>query len=135
MSEPTVHLLASVTGLPTPHGYSYAASARGELVFFAGQVAFDAAGNLLGRGDFAAQVRQVFANLQLVLAAEGCSPTSVVRITYYVVGPTRERLLAIRAVRDEVFSAHKPAATLIGVAALSDPDMLFEVEAVAARAP
>jgi enamine deaminase RidA (YjgF/YER057c/UK114 family) len=135
MSEPIVHLLASVPGLATPYGYSYAASARGELVFFSGQVAFNADGNLVGQSDFAAQVRQVFANLQLVLAAEGCSPASVVRITYYVVGPARERLLVVRAARDEVFGAHKPAATLLGVAALSHPDMMFEVDAVAVRAP
>lgn len=134
MSEPTIHLIDSVPGLATPPGYSYAASAPGELVFFAGQVALDADGKMVGVGDFAAQVKQSFANLGLALAAAGCSPASVLKVNYYVVGLTRERLLAIRAVRNEFFSAPRPAATLIGVSMLFDPDALLEVEVVAVKA-
>jgi enamine deaminase RidA (YjgF/YER057c/UK114 family) len=135
MSEPAVQVIASVPGLATPPGYSYAASAPGELVFFAGQVALDAQGNLVGRGDFAAQVRQAFANLGLALSAAGCSPAGVLRVSYYVVGLTRERLLAVRAARDEFFRGPKPAATLLGVAALFDPDALIEIEVIAVRGP
>lgn len=135
MSESSVRLLASVPGLATPPGYSYAASAPGELVFFAGQVALDADGKMVGVDDFAAQVRQAFANLRLVLAAAGCSPESVLRITYCIVGLTRERLLAMRAVRDEVFPVHRPASALLGVAALFMPEALIEIEVVAARSP
>lgn len=132
---PIVQTISSVPGLSTPPGYSYAASAPGELVFFAGQVALDADGKLVGRDDFVAQVRQTFANLRLVLDAAGCSPHTVVRVNYYVVGLNRERLLAIRSFRDEVFTLHKPASTLIGVPVLFDPDALIEIEVVAARAP
>jgi len=132
MSDP-VQLLSSVPGLATPPGYSYAASAPGELVFFAGQVALDAEGQMVGRGDFDAQVRQTFANLGLVLAAAGCAPTTVLRVNYYVIGLTRERLLSIRSVRNEFFAGTKPASTLIGVAALFDPDALIEIEVVAVR--
>jgi enamine deaminase RidA (YjgF/YER057c/UK114 family) len=135
MSEPTVRLISSVPGLATPPGYSYAASSPGELVWFAGQVALDADGQIVGRGDFAAQVRQAFANLALALTAAGCTPEGVLRVSYYVVGLTRERLLAIRGARDAFFPDAKPAATLLGVAALFDPDALIEIEVVAARAP
>jgi enamine deaminase RidA (YjgF/YER057c/UK114 family) len=133
MSESSVQLIASVPGLATPPGYSYAASAPGPLVFFAGQVALDADGNMVGRGDFDAQVRQTFANLELVLAAAGCSFATVLRVNYYVVGLTRERLLAVRATRNTYFTETKPASTLIGVQALFDPDALIEVEVVAVR--
>jgi enamine deaminase RidA (YjgF/YER057c/UK114 family) len=127
--------IAAVPGLATPPGYSYAASSPGpgELVFFAGQVALDEHGNMIGRDDFAAQVRQSFANLGLALAAAGCTPASVLRVNYYVVGLTRERLLAVRNVRNEFFVDTKPAATLLGVAALFDPDALIEIVVVAAR--
>ena len=133
MSKP-VQLIQSVPGLATPPGYSYAASAPGELVFFAGQVALDPDGNIVGRGDFAAQVRQSFANLGLALEAAGCSPATVLRVNYYVVGLTRERLLEIRSERNKFFPDGKPAATLIGVSLLFDPDALIEIEVVAARA-
>jgi enamine deaminase RidA (YjgF/YER057c/UK114 family) len=134
MSDSPVRLISNVPGLATPPGYSYAASAPGELVFFAGQVALDVEGNLVGRGDFPAQVRQAFANLGLALAGAGCSPASVLRVTYYIVGLTRERLLAVRSVRNEFFPAAKPAATLLGVAALFEPDALIEIEVIAVRA-
>ena len=133
-TESSVHLISAVPGLATPPGYSYAASAPGELVFFAGQVALDAQSNMVGRGDFTAQVRQTFANLGLALAAAGCTPAGVLRVSYYVVGLTRERLLAIRSVRDEFFPGPKPASTLLGVAALFDPDALIEIEVIAVRA-
>jgi enamine deaminase RidA (YjgF/YER057c/UK114 family) len=134
MTDPSIQVIASVPGLATPPGYSYAASAPGELVFFAGQVALDPQGHLVGRSDFTVQVRQAFANLELALAAAGCTPASVLRVSYYVVGLTRERLLAIRAARDEFFRGPKPAATLLGVAALFDPDALIEIEVIAVRA-
>jgi enamine deaminase RidA (YjgF/YER057c/UK114 family) len=130
----SIQLIQTVPGLATPPGYSYAASAPGELVFFAGQVALDADGNMVGRDDFSAQVRQTFANLGLALKAAGCSPATVLRVNYYVVGFTRERLLEIRTERNKFFPDAKPASTLIGVSALFDPDALLEIEVVAARA-
>lgn len=134
MSDSTVQLVSSVPGLATPPGYSYAASAPGELVFFAGQVALDAQGEMVGRGDFDVQVRQTFVNLGLALTAAGCSPSTVLRVNYYVVGLTRERLLTVRAARTQFFP-DKPAATLIGVAALFDPEALIEIEVIAVRRP
>jgi enamine deaminase RidA (YjgF/YER057c/UK114 family) len=133
MSDASAQFISSVPGLATPPGYAYAASAPGELVFFAGQVALDADGTMVGRGDFAAQVRQSFANLGLALKAAGCSFAGVLRVSYYVVGLDRERLLAVRAARNEYFADPKPAATLLGVAALFDPDALIEIEVIAVR--
>jgi enamine deaminase RidA (YjgF/YER057c/UK114 family) len=133
MSGASIRFISSVPGLSTPPGYSYVASSSGELVLFAGQVALDAQGNLVGSGDFDAQVRQTFANLGRVLAAAECAAADVLRVSYYVVGLTRERVLAIRAQRDVFFADPKPAATLLGVAALFHPDALIEIEVIAAR--
>lgn len=126
--------VSEVPGLPKPPGYSYAASA-GDLVFFAGQVPVDAHGKIVGAGDFAAQARQAFANLKVALAAAGCSFGTVLRFNYYVVGLDKEKVLALRGVRDELLGEPRPASTLIGVAALFDPDALIEIEVVAARTP
>lgn len=113
---------------------SIAQPAPGELVFFAGYVALDPDGKMVGGGDFAAQLRQAFANLGLLLAAAGCSPASVLKVTCFVVGVTRERPLAIRTERDAFFTGPRPTATLHGVAALFDPDALIEIEVIAACA-
>jgi enamine deaminase RidA (YjgF/YER057c/UK114 family) len=135
MSESSpVHYIASVPGLPSPPGYSYAAYASGDIVFFAGQVPLDARGEVVGRGDFAAQMRQTFANLSRALTEAGCTPESILKISYFVVGLERDRLLALRAARDAFFPVGvKPASTLLGVAALFNPDVLVEIEVVAVR--
>ena len=52
-------------------------------------------------------------------------------ITFFVVDYRREHLPVIEAGRLALFGDHKPADTLVGVQALSHPDHLIEVEAVA----
>jgi enamine deaminase RidA (YjgF/YER057c/UK114 family) len=58
-------------------------------------------------------------------------PDQVTRITIYVAHYTPEHLPAIEEGRVALFGDHKPADTLVGVAALSRPDFLIEVEAIA----
>jgi enamine deaminase RidA (YjgF/YER057c/UK114 family) len=133
MSDATIRFVSTVPGLPTPPGYSYAASTSGELVWLAGQVSMDADGNVVAPGDFEAQMRQTFVNVTRVLAEAGCAPTDVLKVTYFVVGLTRERLLAVRSERERFFGTHRPATTLLGIAALFHPDALVEIEVIAHR--
>lgn len=118
--------------LPTPASYTQVIAASGSrLVFVAGQVADDADGNLVGRGDLAAQARQAFANVGRSVAAAGARPQQVARITIYVVHHRPEYLPDISAARMAVFGDHKPADTLVGVETLAEPGYLIEVEAIA----
>jgi len=118
--------------LPTPLGYTHVIVAAGtRLVFVAGQEPEDEHGNLVGPGDLAVQARQVFANLGRALAAAGAGPDQVTKITIFVVHYRREDLPAIEAGRMALFGDHKPADTLVGVEALSRPEYLIEVEAIA----
>jgi enamine deaminase RidA (YjgF/YER057c/UK114 family) len=118
--------------LPTPTTYTQVVAATGgRLVFVAGQVADDAAGNLVGPGDLAAQARQVFANVGRSLAAAGAGPEQVAKITIYVVHHRPEFLPDISEARTAVFGDHKPADTLVGVEALAEPGYLIEVEGIA----
>jgi 2-iminobutanoate/2-iminopropanoate deaminase len=51
----------------------------------------------------------------------------------YVVGHSPDRVAIIRSVRDKhLGAAARPASTMVGVAALNHPDMLIEIEAIAA---
>jgi enamine deaminase RidA (YjgF/YER057c/UK114 family) len=118
--------------LPTPQTYTHVVVASGgRLVFIAGQEPEDEQGNLVGPGDLEAQARQVFANLGRALAAAGARPEDVTKITIFVVHYRREHLPAIEKGRAALFGDHKPADTLVGVEALSSPDYLIEVEAIA----
>ncbi|HMF67942.1 MAG TPA: RidA family protein [Phyllobacterium sp.] len=119
-------------GISTPQTYSHVIVATGSrVVFVAGQVAEDSQGNLVGPGDMTAQARQVFANIGRALAAAGAEPQQVTKLTIFVANYRREHLAMIEAGRLALFGDHKPTDTLVGVAALTNPDYLLEVDAVA----
>lgn len=120
-------------GLSQPPGYSHAVTARGgTTVYISGQVAVDATGTLVGEGDHRQQAEQVFANLQTALAAAGASFEHVVKLTYYVVNLSPEVTKMLRELRTGYLNqARPPASTLVAVAALVDPRLLLEVEAIA----
>jgi 2-iminobutanoate/2-iminopropanoate deaminase len=125
--------------LQTPLGlYSHASiEPESGLVFVAGQVALGKDRELVGIGDFAAQAKQTFANVGYALTAAGADWSTVLKLTTYL---TRtEDYAAFRSVRQEIFDALFPSGgpypphTLLIVAALSSPDHLIEVDAMAAR--
>jgi reactive intermediate/imine deaminase len=129
----TTRRFLSPDTLPRPFGYSHVVDApAGRIVFVSGQVPLDAAGNLVGEGDFAAQVRQVFENLSAALAAADAAWSDVVKLDYFV-RDIRE-VAALRAIRDEYVNTEQPpASTLVEVSRLFRDDVLVEIEAVAVK--
>lgn len=127
------HVIVNPEGLadPVKYGYSHIARGPGGLVFVAGQYAADAEGNLVS-GDFAGQVRQSFENLRIALAAEGLDFSSVLRLGTYIVDHDTEKLAVLGRQIAEIWGERPPTQTLIGVATLALPGMLFEVDAIAA---
>jgi len=118
--------------LPTPETYSQVVVATGsKLVFVSGQEPEDIHGKLVGHDDLAAQARQVFGNLGRALAAAGARPEQVSKVTIYAVNHKREYLPVIEEARVALFGDHKPADVLVGIAMLSNPEYLIEVDAIA----
>ena len=118
-------------GLSDPPGYSHVAVASGgRLVVTAGAVPLDADGNLVGRGDYVAQARQVLDNLALALQVAGAGGQDVLKTTVYVVAEDREDLTVVwRVVQESEVAA--AASTLLGVSLLGYEGQLVEVEAIA----
>ncbi|MFC7877857.1 RidA family protein [Isoptericola sp. NPDC057391] len=122
--------------LPQPDVYAQVAVAEGSrLVFVSGQVARDAEGRPVGPGDLAAQAEQAYANVHAAVTAAGGTFADVAKLTVYVVDwePGKMAELgagAVRAAERLGFDLVRPI-TLLGVAALGEPDLLVEVEAVA----
>lgn len=114
-------------------GYSHTASvpAGTELVFISGQYGSGPDGMVVS-DDFAEQVQQAFRNLGTALAAHDLDLGHVVQLRTYVIAPDFEKLGIIGASVRECGDT-PPTQTVIGVAGLAMPDILFEVEAVAAR--
>jgi enamine deaminase RidA (YjgF/YER057c/UK114 family) len=104
----------------------------GQMVYVSGQVALDSVGGLVGPGDLAAQARQAFANLELVLDIAGVSPSDVIQLKVYVVGFKPADWATIRGAGAEFFpQRNPPAGTVLGVAALPRDGLLIAVDAVA----
>lgn len=118
-----------VRGLSEPISHYTDAVRAGELLFVSGVVPVDAEGRLVGGGDVVEQARQVFANMELVLAAAGAGFADVVKVTVFLTDV--DDRVRINPVREEVFGDARPASTLVEVSRLAIPGALIEVEAVA----
>jgi enamine deaminase RidA (YjgF/YER057c/UK114 family) len=107
-------------------------STGGKTVHVSGQVSVNEKAEVVGKGDFRAQVEHTFENLKVALATAGASLSDVVKITYYVVDLKPELVPHLREIRRKYLDPnHPPASTLVGVAALVVPDWLVEIEVVA----
>lgn len=101
----------------------------GDTVYVSGHVSQDENGNVVGEGDMTAQTRQVFANIEAVLAESDATMEDVVKITTYITDMSR--YAEFNAVRAEVFpNAGMASATVAGVE-LVLPEYLVEVETIA----
>src|SRR5579862_6177033 len=98
----------------TGPAYSQVVVASGQkLIFVAGQLARDEHGQLVGKGDMAAQIRQTCKNIGIALAAAGASFANVVETITFVTNMQEYRRHS--AVRGEFFSAEPPTSTSIGI--------------------
>jgi reactive intermediate/imine deaminase len=118
--------------LSTPTGYTHVVEVTGatRTIYIAGQIALDASGNPVGAGDMKAQAEQVFKNLQAALGAAGAKFSDVVKMNTYVTD--MQQAPAVREVRARYFGTMTPASTLVQVVHLARPELMIEVEVIAA---
>lgn len=121
--------------LVTPPGYSQVVEVRSSrLIFIAGQAALDRSGEVVGGEDFAAQAAQAFHNLGLALDAVGCTAGNLVKLTVFL--RDMANLKTYREARDRFFATvappAAPAVSLVEVSRLFAPELMIEIEAIAA---
>ncbi len=109
-----------------PYGYSRAV-VIGDTCWVAGTT--DPSGD--HPDDPAGQARAALGIIERALAEVGFSLRDVVRSRMYVTDPTHAT--AVAEVHGEVFRDIRPAATLVVVAALIEPELLVEIEVDAVR--
>ena len=112
-------------------GYSRAVRVA-DHVFVSGSTAMTPAG-LVGRGDPYTQTKQALATIREALEKVGAALEDVVRTRMFVTDITSWE--AVGRAHGELFGAIRPAATMVEVRRLIDPEMLVEVEAEALVRP
>jgi enamine deaminase RidA (YjgF/YER057c/UK114 family) len=111
------------------YSQAVAAPAGCRWLYISGQVGATPAGTILA--GFEAQAAQCWANIAAILAADGMGVADLVKVDIFVTAA--EHVAASRRIRDAALGGAQPASTLLVVAALAHPDLLVEIEAVAAR--
>jgi enamine deaminase RidA (YjgF/YER057c/UK114 family) len=105
-----------------------------EFVFLAGQTATDIDGKLVGAGDFEAQCKQVFDNIEAALGSVGATWSNVVHFTNYLVNrEDQPRFVKYRlGFFPQIFPNGFPPNTILFVDKLLHKEFLVEVQAIAA---
>lgn len=101
----------------------------GSLAVSAGTTAVDDEGQVVGPGDVYAQTLFILSKIEKALKAAGASLSDVIQTRMYVCDMTRWE--EVGRAHNEVFSAIRPAATMVEVKALADPALLVEIEVLA----
>jgi len=98
-------------------------------VQLSGLVAFDSAGNVVGKEDCYAQAKQTFMNIEEALASAGATMSDVVKITTYLTD--MDNYQAFGMARAETFPEGVPSSTTVVSPALIMAGLLVEIEAMA----
>ena len=80
-------------------------------------------------GDFDAQCRQTFRNIERTLAEAGAKLSDLVTVTVFLIDARYTTRMT--EIRTEIFGRDFPASAAITVAGLADPSMIIEIKGIA----
>lgn len=119
-------------GWAKPKGYANGTKAKGELIFIAGQIGWNAE-QQFETDDFADQVDQALRNVAAVCRAGGAEPSHITRMTWYITDKPAylANLKQIGASWKAIMGRHFPAMAVVAVSALMEDRAKVEIEATA----
>jgi 2-iminobutanoate/2-iminopropanoate deaminase len=112
---------------PAPGTWSNCLVVNG-VAYISGMVARDNNGKVVA-GDEYEQAKLIFAKIRNLVEAAGGAMADVVKVTIFVTDITQRE--KVWRARREVFAGDFPASTLVQVAALAEPSVKVEIEAIA----
>jgi 2-iminobutanoate/2-iminopropanoate deaminase len=111
--------------------YSHVVSVEPKrLIFVSGQLSRDRNGNVVGKGDMGAQLRQALENIKAALEAAGAKLEDLVRTNTYVTDI--DEYFKHVDIRMQYYSHAMPTSTTVEVRRLSQPELMVEIDAIAA---
>jgi enamine deaminase RidA (YjgF/YER057c/UK114 family) len=118
-------LISSGSPFEKTYGYSRAV-VRGDEVYIAGTTGYDY-NKMAMPDDVAEQTRNVYSTFAAVLKEAGGELADIVRLRTFVTDAAYCE--AALKVQGEVFAENRPAATIVVVSALLNPEIKVEIEA------
>jgi 2-iminobutanoate/2-iminopropanoate deaminase len=118
----------TAANLPSPVGPYSPGITAGNLVFVSGQAGRDPSTGEIA-DDVEAQTEQTLKNIAAILEAAGSNLSHVIRCGVFLIdiGDFQK----MNGVYARMFGGHRPARTTVQVAALPEPGLLVEIDAVA----
>lgn len=118
-----------LSGFNINHGIEVTGAQR--VLYLSGQTSNGPDGAPLHKGDVVAQFSAAWSNLKDALAAAGMDPTNIVRLNIYTTDVPAFMAQAEDLIPIFAGDGCKPVSTLLGVAALFEPELMVELEATA----
>ncbi len=119
----------TVSAPASTYSHCFEVPASAKLLFVSGQVGVRPDGTVAE--GFEAQADQVWKNLANCLAEAGMGIGNIVKFTSFLT--RKEDLAKYAEVRNRHLGANRPTSTLLVIQALARPELLVEVEVIAAK--
>ena len=103
----------------------------GNMVYTSGQVGVDPKTEKLAGPGIEEQTRQVLDNIKMLLEAAGSSMDKVVKCLVFITD--MKNFQAMNDVYKTYFAGNPPARSCVEVSALARPELIVEIEAIAAE--
>ena len=128
----TIHRSLTPPGWPRGKGYSHGVTAKGRMVFVAGQVGWNENEEIVGT-DFVDQFRQALSNTKAILAEAGAGPEHIVRMTWFIVNKDEylSRLKDVGLAYREIMGKNYPAMAVVVIKGLIEDGAKLEIETTA----
>ena len=118
--------------MPWEKEYGYAQAVKvGDTIYLSGQVSHDDSGNIVGRGDIEAQMRQAYTNIMKILAQYGASMDNIVDEILFVTDMNTAYAAAVKCRKDIFFGTPVVASTIVQIQRLAFPELMIEIKCVA----
>jgi enamine deaminase RidA (YjgF/YER057c/UK114 family) len=126
----TIEKIIKNFGLPWEKDYAQSVKV-GDTIYLSGQVSHDDKGNLVGPGDMEVQLKQVYLNIQKLLAQHGATIENIVDEVLFVTDMDTAFAAAIKC-RNDIFGRNPVvASTIVQIQRLAFPEYLIEIKCVA----
>ena len=104
---------------------------NGSTIYVGGQNAVNEKNEVIGKGDVKKQTEQVLKNITVALKAGGADWENVIKLSIYIVQGQNAKDMYEYYQKFLGENPNPPIVTVVFVAALGNPDILLEIDAVA----